>query len=277
MNPAEFFYAPDGSLMRLIPGGKATLGSTLDEIEYAVGFDKDAKLFSLQNEMPQFEDIIPPCYVAVYAVTNQQFARFLAETRPPSGVLNVWIPWRERIRVPEEDTAPYSVVTGFETHPVTNVSWFGADAYCSWAGLRLPTELEWEKAARGTDARIFPWGDQWSPERLCWHGSHEASIDTVPVDSFENGCSPYGIFQTAGNVEEWYANWYQSRAYEVYVAGKLTPPRHGLERVIRGGNCRRRNKLEFRCAMRRGNRPAYVNTILTGIRCTADRAPTDLS
>jgi formylglycine-generating enzyme required for sulfatase activity len=273
MTPAEFVNPPDGSLMRLIPGGTARLGSTLDEIEYAVGLDKDSELFSLENEMPQFEALIPAYYLAVYAVSNQQFARFLSEVRPAIGVLNVWIPWRERLCLPEDESRPYLVVAGFERHPVTNVSWFGANAYCSWAGLRLPTEWEWEKAARGTDARIFPWGDYWSPDRLCWHGSHEESVDTVPVDCFESGCSPYGIFQMAGNIEEWCADWYQAHAYEAYTAGTLTPPRHGLERVIRGGNCRRRNRLEFRCAMRRGNRPAFVNTILTGIRCAVDRAP----
>jgi formylglycine-generating enzyme required for sulfatase activity len=123
------------------------------------------------------------------------------------------------------------------------------------------------------DGRIFPWGDGWEAERLCWHGSHLESVDTVPVDSFENGCSPYGMVQIAGNVEEWCADWYHPRAYETYATGTLSSRQHGLERVIRGGNCRRRNRLEFRCAMRRGNRPAYVNTILTGIRCAADRAP----
>jgi formylglycine-generating enzyme required for sulfatase activity len=259
--------------MRFVPGGKATFGSTLDEIGDAVRLDKDGELFSLRDEMPQFEAFIPSYYIAVFTVTNQQFAQFLTETRPPIGVLNVWFPWRERIRVSENEIGPYSVVTGFEIHPVTNVSWFAAEAYCAWAGLRLPTELEWEKAARGTDDRIFPWGDQWSPDRLCWHGGHPESVDTVPVNYFESGCSPYGIFQLAGNVEEWCADWYRPHAYEAYAAGTLTPTRHGLERVIRGGNCRRRNKLEFRCAMRRGNRPAYVNTILTGIRCAADRAP----
>jgi formylglycine-generating enzyme required for sulfatase activity len=153
---------------------------------------------------------------------------------------------------------------------VTNVSWFGAQAYCAWAGLRLPTELEWERAARGKDGRVFPWGNEWSAEKLCWHGSHLESQDSAPVDSFGSGCSPFGIFQMAGNVEEWCADWYGPHIYALYAAGALTPPKHGLERVIRGGNCRRRNRLEFRCAMRRGNRPAFMNTVLTGIRRAGD-------
>jgi formylglycine-generating enzyme required for sulfatase activity len=272
MTSTEFVNASDGSLLRLIPEGNAVLGSHPEQIAYAIRLDKDGNLFSLTDETPQFEAFIRSFYIGVFAVTNRQFARFLTATRPPLGVLNLLLPWRERIHSPDDETAPYDVVRGFENHPVTNVSWFGAQAYCAHVGLRLPKELEWEKAARGTDGRIFPWGNRWEPNRLCWHGSHLESVDTVPVDCFENGCSPYGIFQLAGNVEEWCADWYQARIYDSYAAGQLLPPRHGLGRVIRGGNCRRRNKLEFRCAMRRGNRPAYVNTVLTGIRCAADEA-----
>ncbi|MFY9983756.1 MAG: SUMF1/EgtB/PvdO family nonheme iron enzyme [Chthoniobacterales bacterium] len=266
----EEFIARDGSLMRLVPGGEAIFGSTPEEITYAGHLDRDGALFSLEKEKPQFRAFIRPYYIGVYAVTNQQFARFLSETRAPEPRLNVLFPWRERVQPPVDETSPYTVIPGFEDHPVANVSWFGAEAYCSWAKLRLPTELEWEKAARGTDGRIFPWGNEWSPEKLCWHGSHPDHLDTVSVNSFENGCSPYGLYQMAGNVEEWCADWNNPHAYRAYAKGDLGPPRHGFERAIRGGNCRRRNKLEFRCAMRRGNRPAFVNTVLTGIRCARD-------
>jgi formylglycine-generating enzyme required for sulfatase activity len=173
----------------------------------------------------------------------------------------------ERIRPPDGENASYRVALGFQKHPVANVSWFGAQAYSVWAGLRLPTEMEWEKAARGADGQIFPWGNRWSPEKLRWHGSHLPTEDTAPVDSFENGSSPFGIFQMAGNVEEWCADWYQPHAYGGYAKGAPAPPTHGCERVVRGGNCQRRNRLEFRCAMRRGNKPAFTNIVLTGIRC----------
>jgi formylglycine-generating enzyme len=270
----EYFLARDESLMCLIPPGEAIFGSTRDEIKRAILLDKEGELFSLDNEMPQFRAFVPAYYFGLYAITNQQFARFLSNTRPSIAILDSWIPWRERVRAPGIQSADYVVTAGFERHPVTHVSWLGAQAYCLWAGLRLPTEIEWEKAARGVDGRIFPWGNQWSPERLCWYGSHPATEDTAPVDWFENGRSPYGIYQMAGNVEEWCADWYQPHVYEGYSSGILIPPSHGLERVVRGGNCFRRNRLEFRCAMRRGNKPAFANILLTGIRCACDAPST---
>jgi formylglycine-generating enzyme required for sulfatase activity len=270
MESSEYFIARDESVMRLIPPGKSIFGPSSDEIRSAILLDKDGELFSLENEGPQFGAFLPAYYFGVYAVTNRQFARFLSSTRPSIAVLNLWMPWRERIRSSAGNNTAYGVAAGFEKHPVANVSWFGAEAYCLWAGLRLPTEIEWEKAARGAAGQIFPWGDRWSPERLCWYGSHLPTEDTAPVDRFENGCSPYGIYQMAGNVEEWCADWYQPHIYKRYAEGVLTPPSHGCERVVRGGNCQRRNRLEFRCAMRRGNKPAFANILLTGIRCACD-------
>jgi formylglycine-generating enzyme required for sulfatase activity len=270
MELPELFVAQEKSVMRLIPAGESIFGSTSAQMKRAILLDREGELFSLENEGPQFNAFVPAYYVAVYPVTNEQFARFLSSTLPCLSVLSWWIPWREKIHLPEEDSSSYRAVAGFEKHPVANVSWFGAEAYCLWAGLRLPTEIEWERAARGADGRIFPWGDRWSSEKLCWHGSHLPTRDTAPVDSFENGSSPYGIYQMAGNVEEWCADWYQPHIYERYAAGELTAPSHGCERVIRGGNCRRRNRLEFRCAMRRGNKPAFTNILLTGIRCACD-------
>jgi len=246
------------------------MGSTTEQTEAAKRMDKAGPQFPLLHETPQFRAQLGNFYVAVFAVTNEQFARFLTETKPSPEQLQRWISWLDRITAKPNDS--YRAVPEFKNHPAINVTWFGADAYCGWAGLRLATEIEWEKAARGTYGRTFPWGNEWDPDRLCWWGSHDEKETTVPVDAFRDGCSPYGIFQMAGNVEEWCGDWYQPGVYKRYATGNLAPPRAGVGRVIRGGNCLRKNKLEFRCAMRRANTPSFTNILLTGIRYAADRA-----
>ncbi|MGB9475505.1 MAG: SUMF1/EgtB/PvdO family nonheme iron enzyme [Candidatus Udaeobacter sp.] len=258
----------DRSVMRLIPAGESLMGSTIEQTEAAKRMDKAGPQFPLRHETPQFHAHLDNFYLSMFAVTNEQFAQFLSETKPTRQQLQQWVSWLDRIAIEPNDS--YRVAPEFKSHPVINVTWFGADAYCRWAGLRLPTEIEWEKAARGTDARIFPWGDAWEPDCLCWWGSHDEEATTVRVDAFPQGCSPYRIFQMAGNVEEWCADWYQPDIYKRYVAGNLIPPRAGMGRVIRGGNCLRKNKLEFRCTMRRTNTPSFTNILLTGIRCAAD-------
>lgn len=249
----------DGSLLRLIPSGAFTMGSTPDDIVAATRMDKDGEQFALRHETPQFTATLPAYYIGVHAVTNEQFARFLDDAHPTARQLELWLPWPERLRVPE-----------FARHPVVNVSWFGAEAYCRWAGLRLPTELEWEKAARGIDGRLFPWGNEWQPQALRWWSNRGRNETTAPVDAFPEGRSPYGLYQMAGNVEEWCADCYQPDVYQRYATGNLRMPTHGIGRVARGGACLRRNKLEFRCAMRRANPPALVNILYTGLRCACD-------
>jgi formylglycine-generating enzyme required for sulfatase activity len=260
----------DGSLMRLIPAAEFIMGSTIEQTEAAKRLDKDGPQFPLLHETPQFRAKIDNFYLSVFAATNEQFARFLSETRPSVEQLQHWISWLDRIIVAPNESERYRALPEFKTHPVINVTWFGAEAYCNWAGLRLPTEVEWEKAARGNDGRIFPWGNEWDPDRLCWWGSHDEKETTSPVDAFPQGCSPYGIFQMAGNVEEWCADWYQRDVYKRYATGNRATPRAGMGRVLRGGNCLRKNKLEFRCAMRRANTPSFANILYTGIRCACN-------
>jgi formylglycine-generating enzyme required for sulfatase activity len=96
MELSEYFIARDESVMRLIPPGKSIFGSSSDEIRRAILLDKDGALFSLRNEGPQFGAFVPAYYFGVYAVTNQQFARFLSSTRPSIAILSLWMPWRER-------------------------------------------------------------------------------------------------------------------------------------------------------------------------------------
>ena len=144
----------DGSVMRLIPAGEFIMGSTNEQTEAAKRMDKAGPQFPLLHETPQFSAEIDSFYLSVFAVTNERFARFLSETKPSPEQLQHWVSWLDRIALEPNDS--YRAVPDFEKHPVVNVTWFGAEAYCRWAGLRLPTEVEWEKAARGEDGRIFP-------------------------------------------------------------------------------------------------------------------------
>jgi formylglycine-generating enzyme required for sulfatase activity len=269
--PETFINPRDGSTMRLVQAGEFTMGSTPQDIEAARNMDKDGSTFELVHETPQFDLFVPMFYISVFAVTNEQFARFLSERRPSSALFDLWVYSTAHMIKPEHEGESYHVDRGFERHPAIHVTWFGAEAYCRWAKLRMPTEIEWEKAARGTDARLFPWGDQWHDDYLRWNrGNRPENEPTAAVDAYPEGRSPYGIFQMAGNVAEWCEDWFQPQAYTEHGLGNRRPPPSGSEKVLRGGTCVQWHKLKFRCAMRQSSTPAFTNMDFTGIRCACD-------
>lgn len=129
----------------------------------------------------------------------------------------------------------------FDNFPVMHVSWEMAHSYCAWRGVGLPTEAQWEKAARGTDGRTYPWGEGIDCQRANYY-RQEGTIflhcagDTTRVGSYESGQSPYGAYDMTGNVWEWAADWYGSSYYRESPPGNPPGPASGSARVVRGGS-----------------------------------------
>lgn len=135
-----------------------------------------------------------------------------------------------------------------DTHPMVNVTWQEAVDYGSWAGVSLPTEAQWEKAARGIDGRLFPWGNTWDQSKCNNYNSW--GISTKPIGSYPSGVSPYGCLDMAGNVWEWCTDWYGSTYYQSTSSINPVGPASGTYRVIRGGSWFNGNSSDFRCATR---------------------------
>ena len=188
--------------MIAIPAGEFTMGSE-NKIERP-----PHTVFVDAFEIDQFE------------VTNQEFEKFVAETG--------YVTDAEKAG----DTSWRYYATNKPNYPVVKITWNDARAFCERAGKRLPTEAEWEKAARGTDARSYPWGNQWDAARA--NAKEAGNRGTTAVGSFPAGASPYGVLDMAGNVSEWTSDWFQP--YPGYPGGDSEAQYFGEKyRVIRGG------------------------------------------
>jgi formylglycine-generating enzyme required for sulfatase activity len=213
------------------------------------------------DEHPQHKVYLDAYYIGKNVVTNAQFAKFVKQTG---------------YRTQGEWEKHFSFNTA--NHPVVNVSWNDAKAYCDWAGLRLPTEAEWEKAARGTDARRYPWGNEWDASKCNnWNGIKTASManiyqgrGTIPIASHPEAASPYGVLGQAGNSWEWCADWYDENYYQNSPASNPTGPTKGIYRVLRGGSWCRYSPDLFRCAVRLKDVPEN-DGVEGGFRCACSK------
>lgn len=208
---------------------------------------------------PPHEVYLHAFYIDKYEVTTARYAKFLNATghKQPGLVPMLW----EQVNLPYDGD-----------RPVIGVAWGAAEAFCRWVGKRLPTEAEWEKAARGTDGRIYPWGNADPTFALANYNKpvtdNTCSDSLRPVGSYETGQSPYGIYDMAGNASEWVADWYDEKYYAASPKSNPKGPASGEQKVLRGGSFRA-SPTVLNSTTREGYLP--VDKVLyAGIRCALD-------
>ena len=210
------------------------------------------------EQRPRHEVYLKPFYIDRYEVTNAQYYEFLDYIKKTGDHSKC-----HKYEPMSKDHTPLNWEDdyyNYPEYPVIRVDWYDAYAYAAWAGKRLPTEAEWEKAARGTDERRWPWGDEWSFEK-CNIG------DPKSVGSYEEGKSVYGCYDMAGSVGEWCADWgdmlyYYSRSPKNNPKG----PEKGEKKIIRGGSRFANIGVLLRCTARKAMNPNLGN-IGVGFRC----------
>ena len=233
-----------------IPSGGFVMGTTPEEEQWLkdTGWWKDW----MKNEEPAHTVHLDAYYMDKYEVTNAQYGGFMKATGRSAPEY-----WNDSRFNPLDQ-------------PVIGVTWQDAEAYCKWAGRRLPTEAEWETAARGTDRRQFPWGNE-TPTceyavmcRELGHGCGKGR--PWPVGSKPKGASPYGAYDMAGNVWEWVNDWYDNAYYSRSPNRNPTGSESGDHKVLRGGSWYNFDPRNLRAAFRDGY-PPDSKSIFVGFRC----------
>ncbi|MBI3921731.1 MAG: SUMF1/EgtB/PvdO family nonheme iron enzyme [Armatimonadetes bacterium] len=223
----------DGAEMVWIPAGEFLMGSNERSNERA-------------DEKPPHKVYLDGYWIYKFEVTVAQYRKFCRATRRKMPDAPSW-GWKDN-------------------HPIIDVDWFDATAYSKWAGVRLPTEAQWEKAARGTDGRKYPWGNKWD-RRKCANSVGKRLSGTMPVGSYPTGISPCHVRDMSGNVFEWCADWFDEKYYAKSPGRNPIGPTSGTYRVLRGGSWATDVAREFAAAERSSIPPDSTISYCGGFRC----------
>jgi formylglycine-generating enzyme required for sulfatase activity len=230
-----------------IPGGKFVMGCDTARVDAC----------------PAHKVYIDEFYIDRYEVTNAQYKKFIDATGYPAPYLDPKeYPWAEPFNWKENNFPD-----GTANLPVVLVSWDDAMAYAQWRGCRLPTEAEWEKAARGTKGLIYSWGNEWDSLKVNYQFSDWRRL--IPADSSIGDVSGYGVFHINGNVREWCLDWYKIDAYKDSPGKCPQGPGIGSRKVVRGGSWKTFDKARMTNFFRNSEFPS-TKTIDLGFRCVKE-------
>ena len=254
--------------MVLVPAGTFWMGCEPEDLE------------CLADESPRHEVTLSAYYIDIFEVTNSRYVEFINDHGNNCNGNDCVEKDASALRLSESDGF-WTVDPGYEDHPLVEVTWFGANEFCHWAGGRLPTEAEWEKAAKGeAEHDIYPYGDIWVENAANWIDSGDPYDNgTTPAGYFDDsnhqglyqtidGRSPFGAHDLAGNVWEWVNDWYDEDYYTISPLTDPTGPDTGTERVLRGGGWQSSDSF-LRSSRRLGNFP-FQSATTVGFRCAAD-------
>lgn len=252
-----------------IPSGTFKRGSAFEETKKHLADckknDKSCSLWWFKDEYPDRLIFLKSFWIDKYEVSNSRYLEFVKATghRPALDDSCATDKCREG-NLWDGTTFPERI----NNQPVTQVSWYDADAYCKWRHKRLPSEAEWEKAARGPSGNKYPWGNGPPKNRATFQRKWQGVFTLTDVDSYPNGVSIYGIHNMAGNVWEWVDDWYHMNYYRIGRKKNPKGPASGEFKMVRGGSW-----VNFpdtlRSALRRWSRPD-VRFNDTGFRCAKD-------
>ena len=249
----------DGMTLMYVSSGEFTMGSKAeDALPLCEKFGTNCPLVDLKDEEPQHTVYLDSFWVDQTEVTNAKYAECVraGQCDPPASTKS----YKRESYFGDPDFADY---------PVVSVNWNMAKSYCEWADRRLPTEAEWEKAARGEDARDFPWGNDFPNNDLL--NFRDFIGDTTGVGRYPMGISPYGALDMAGNVWEWVTDWYSEKYYSTSPSSNPLGPDSGTERVLRGGGFGSR-VYTLRTTFRAAGAPTDAFAWI-GFRCAMNATP----